>query len=205
MSSWERLFFFCYSSTPKGLVHTNTLPMLFFFSPKSSPAKQLDSNQQRHSDTPWETVGTEPVYLSTPLPPSISLISATSVPSHSPYHRGLTTHQPSWPVGWRFCSLNHNTSFCKHKLSPNAPESTLSSHTTMPAPRVLVCKNHQWKLPEIYIQGFVPWIHGWEQSKSANSLQFGWAKLVQWPLPVLCVSYAYLISSSSTTQMPRDS
>lgn len=120
---WERLFFFCYSSTPKGLVHTNTLPMLFF-SPKSSPAKQLDSNQQGHSDTPWETVGTEPVCLSTRLPPSISLISATSVPSHSPYHRGLTTHQPSWPVGWRF--LNHavgsqthasaNTSFLKHKF-----------------------------------------------------------------------------------------
>lgn len=98
-----------------------------------------------------------------------------------------------------------NTCFCKHKLSPNAPESTLSSHTTMPAPRVLVCKNHQRKLPEIYIQGFFPWIHGWQQSKSANSLQFGWAELVQWPLPVLCVSYAYLISSSSTTQMPRDS
>lgn len=124
MSSWERLFF---SSTL--LLHrdylTSTLPMLFF-SPKSSPAKQLDSNQQRHNDTPWETVGTEPVCLSTRLPPSISLISATSVPSHSPYHRELTTHQPSWPVGWRFCSLNHavgsqthasaNTSFLKHKF-----------------------------------------------------------------------------------------
>lgn len=43
------------------------------------------------------------------------------------------------------------------------------------------------------------------QSKSANGLQFGWAELVQWPLPVLFVSYAYLLNRSCTTQIPRDS
>lgn len=136
--------------------------------------------------------------------------------SHLSDLRPITLHWADYPSAkltsrmTLLCSQTQasaNTIFLKYKF----PETLLNPRLHPQATQLCqpqeyyVCKDHQRRLPEIYIQGFVAWIYGWELSKSPNSLQSGWAELVQWPMPVLWVSYAYLISSSSTTQMPWDS
>lgn len=89
-------------------------------------------------------------------------LSLSSQSHHSPHHRGLTTHQPSWPVGWDFWLSN--TCFCKHKLSQYIGFRTLLNPRLHPQATRL-CQPLETSLQEPLkrvtrnLQSFIPWIH----------------------------------------------